>query len=106
MARRGIETTSVMDSFLGILAGALRDPNSDSIQVRQDVDAPAILACSQTLAQSLKASADIFARLHLNLIRARRDSTMSASSVVHTTVLRASLRTLPVSQADHCNDHV
>ena len=92
-----METTSVMDSFLGGWVGALRDPNLDSFQLRQHLDAPAVLACIQTLEQGLKASADIFARLHLNLIRARRDSTMSAPSVVRTTALRASLRTLPVS---------
>ena len=79
---------------------------SDSFQLCQDLDAPAILACIQTLVQGLKASADIFARLHLNLIRSRRDLTTSASSVVRTTALRASLRTLPASQADLFNDHV
>ena len=98
--------TSVMDSFLGGLVGALRDQDSDSFQLRQGLDALAILACIQTLAQGLKASADIFARLHVNLIRARRDSTMSASSLARTPALSASLRTLPVSQADLFNDHV
>ena len=63
MARRGLMTTSAMDSFLGRLVGALRDLASDSFQLRQDLDAPAILALIQTLAQGLKASADIFARL-------------------------------------------
>ena len=106
MARSSMETTSVMDLFRGSLVGVLRDPDSDSFQLRQDLDAPAILACIQTLVQGLKASADIFARLHLNLFLARRDSTMSAPSVLCTTALRASLRTLPVSQADPFNDHV
>ena len=106
MARRGLETTSVMDSFLGGLVGALRDPGSDTFQLRQDLDAPAILAFIQTLAQGLKASADVFARLHLNPILARRDLTMSASSVARTPALRSSLRSLPVSQAGLFNDHV
>ena len=56
MARRGMENTSVMDSFLVGLVGAPRDPDSDSFQLCQDLDAPAILACIQTLAQGLKAS--------------------------------------------------
>ena len=101
-----METTSVMDSFLGGLVEALRDPDSDSFQLRQDLDPPVILACIRTLAQGPKASADIFARLHLNSILARRDSTMSAPLVARTPALRASLRTLPVSQADLFNDHV
>ena len=76
-------TTSVMDSFLGSLVGVLRDPE-----------------------QGLKASADIFARLHFNPILARRDSTLSASSVVRTPGLRASLRTLPVGQDGLFTNHV
>ena len=88
MARMGVETTSIMDSFLGGLVGALRDPESDSSHLRQDLDAPAILAFIQTLAQGLKASADIFARLHLNPILARRDSTMSALCGAHTRFAR------------------
>ena len=95
MARRGLETTSVMGSLLGSLVGTLRDPESDSFQLHHNLHAPAILALIQTLAQGLKASADIFARLHFKPILARRDSTMSASSVVLTSGLRTSLRTLP-----------
>ena len=63
MARRGLETTSVMDSFLGGLVGALKDPGSDTFQLRQDLDASAILAFIQTLAQGLKASANVLAHL-------------------------------------------
>ena len=106
MARRGLETPSVMDSFLGGLVGALRDPASDSFQLHQDLDAPAILALIQTLAQGLKTSTDILARLHFHPILARWDSTMSASSVVRTPGLRASLCTLPVGQDGLFNNHV
>ena len=106
MDRRGLETTSVMDSFLSGLVGALRDPESDSFQLHQDLDAPAILALIQTLAQGLKASADISTRLHFNPILARRDSTLSASSVVRTPGLHTSIRTLPVGQDGLFNNHV
>ena len=95
-----------MDSFLGGLVRVLRDPHSDSFQLHQDLNAPAFLACIQTLAQGLKASADIFTRLRLNPILARRDLIMSASSLAHTPTMQASLRTLPVSQASLFNDHV
>ena len=66
MKKHSLEATSVMDSFLGSLVGAL-----NSFQLPQDLDAPAILAFIQTLEQSLKAAADAFARLHLNPILAR-----------------------------------
>ena len=51
MARRGMETTSVMDSFLGGWVGVLRYPDSDSFQLRQHLDAPAVLPGIQTLEQ-------------------------------------------------------
>ena len=95
-----------MDSFLGGLVGALRDLELDSFELRHDLDAPAILALIQTLAQGLKALADIFARLHFKPILARRDSTMSASSVARTPCLRASLHTLPVCEDGLFSSHM
>ena len=75
MARRGLEATSDMDSFLSGLVGTLSGPESDLLQLCQDLDAPVIL----TLVQGLEASSDAFARLHLNPILARRVSVLLAS---------------------------
>ena len=91
MARRGLEATSAMDSFLGSLVGALKDPESNSFQVHQDLDASAILAFIQTLMQDLKTSADVFAKLHPNHILAKRDSVLLAFFVTCASALRASL---------------
>ena len=50
IARRGLEATSIKDSSLGELVGALKIPELDSHQLCQGLDTPAILAFIQSRA--------------------------------------------------------
>eukprot|EP00745_Piridium_sociabile_P014361 TRINITY_DN2118_c0_g1_i8.p3 TRINITY_DN2118_c0_g1~~TRINITY_DN2118_c0_g1_i8.p3 ORF type:complete len:725 (-),score=84.24 TRINITY_DN2118_c0_g1_i8:3056-5230(-) len=106
IARRGMETSSVMDSFLGGLVDALKDPAEDGFQLRRDLDQSSIQCVIQTLAKGLRFTAASFARLHLNAVLARRDSILQASKLASGSSTRSSFRVLPAKDGHLFGPHV
>ena len=94
---RGLESTSVMDSFLGGLVDALNEPSSPSFVLRDDVDSDSVISFFQAISENLKFVASAFATLHVNLTLCRRDGVLSRAPMLKKSQSsQASLRVVPV----------
>ena len=103
----GLQSVSVMDSFLGGLVSVVSDDSSDSFSVKPDFDSADFTSFVQALSAGLKSTAAILASLHLNMVLCRRDALLQKSSSVKNARCRAALRAVPLHQsALFGNDHV
>ena len=103
----GLQSVSVMDSFLGGLVSVVSDDSSDSFSVKPDFDSADFTTFVQALSVGLKSTAAILASLHLNMVLCRRDALLQKSSSVKNARCRAALRAVPLHQsALFGNDHV
>ena len=62
-ARRGLESISIMDTFLGGLVSSLKDPASDTFTLRASPDPSAIVLFIQSMSEGLKYAAGAFSTL-------------------------------------------
>ena len=108
LAAKGLESVSVMDSFLGGLVSSIKDPSSSSFAVREEVDTADVVSFVRTISDSLKFAASSFASLQVNLTLCRRDAILSRSPVLKKSPSTlASLRVVPVRQASlFGGDHI
>ena len=93
-SRRSLVAHSVLDSFLGGLIAALRDPSKDEFQVRSDVDNSAVTLLVRSMAATLQASTAGVARSHVNTVLARREAFLSESLASSSS--KKNLRALPL----------
>ena len=72
MARRGLETASVMDGFLGGLIEAVRDPDTslEGFHLWPEMDPAQICSFARSVAQGLRFLSSSMARLHTNCVLA------------------------------------
>ena len=108
MARRGLETASVMDGFLGGLIEAVRDPDTslEGFHLRPEMDPAQICSFARSVAQGLRFLSSSMARLHTNCVLARRDAVLRSSLIAASPEDRASLRVVPVTDGSLFRQHV
>ena len=94
---RGLESTSVIDSFLGGLVEALNEPSSPSFVLKEEIDTDNIVSFIQAISENLKFVAASFSTLQVNLTLCRRDGILSRSPVLKKSQsTQSSLRVVPV----------
>ena len=108
LARFGLQSSSVLDSFLGGLVNSVKDDSVDDFVIKQDIDSGDFLSFIQALSETLKFTASTLASLYVNLVLARRDSILLKSQVLKNSKdCQSSLRGLPVhSTSLFGGDHV
>ena len=105
LARRSLVATSVLDSFLGGLVAALKDPSQESFAVRGDVDAPAVATLVRAMSGALKSSANSASKSLVNTVLARRDGLLASSLASQQS--RKNLRAVPLDpQSSMFSGHV
>ena len=97
--RRNLEVISVVDSFLGGLINAVRDPDhpGEGFHLREEIEPDQVFVFAKTALQGLRSLSDSVAKLHTNFILARRDAVLSHTQVAFSASQKASLRVAPVS---------
>ena len=95
IARRALESCSIIDSFLGGLFTAISDPNADHFQLSQEADPETILSFATMINDTLKFVSGSLAKLHVNNVLVRRDAILTRSSAVKSHQTRSSLRHVP-----------
>ena len=100
MAARGLEATSVMDSFLGGLVDSIKDQRAENFAVREEIDSGDVICFIHGLVENMKFVAEAFSTLQVNLTLARRDGLLAKSNLLKKSVpSQHSLRAVPVSSS-------
>ena len=100
MAGRGLEATSVMDSFLGGLVDSIKDQGAENFAVREEIDSGDVICFIHGLVENMKFVAEAFSTLQVNLTLARRDGLLTKSNLLKKSVpSQHSLRAVPVSSS-------
>ena len=108
LARCGLQSSSVLDSFLGGLVNSVKDFSVDDFAIKQDIDSGDFLSFIQALSETLKFTASTLSSLYVNLVLTRRDSILQKSQVLKNSKdCQASLRGLPIHSGSlFGGDHV
>ena len=97
LASRGLESTSVIDTFLGGLVEALNEPSAPSFVLREEIDTDSVVSFIQAISENLKFVASSFSTLQVNLTLCRRDGLLSRSPILKKSQsTQSSLRVVPV----------
>ena len=107
-ARRGLESVSVVDSFLGGLMRCMLDPEKEfrSLRDPSDICPQAIMSFIKSISEALKFSAATQADLLVGLNLARRDAILGASKIVKDHQTRRSLRVVDLTSGSLFGNHV
>ena len=81
-ARSGLESCSVIDSFLGGLSPTITVPDSEHFQLNPAADSRKVYTFATVVCQGLKHVANALSKLHANSVLAKRDSFLSRSPII------------------------
>ena len=97
-----------MDSFLGGLVNTLKEDDSDTFSLKQEIDSSDLVSFIKSIAENLKFTASSLASLHVNFALCRRDCLLAQSqALAKSQSTKASLRALPLhSEALFGGDHL
>ena len=98
LARRNLESASIIDSFLAGLVESIRDPSQEVFSLRDEICEETVSAFISAVAQGLRDLTSSSARLYTNVVLARRDALLSQSSIPGSSAQKASLRALPIKE--------
>ena len=97
LARLGLQSSSVLDSFLGGLVNLVKDDSVDDFVIKQDIDSGDFLSFIQALSETLKFTSSNLASLYANIVLTRRDSFLLNSQILKNSKdCQSSLRSLPI----------